>query len=137
MKKASATHVELPPSMVKVPPSQCCDENWVVIVVKNTFPSKINRYIGNFHDPKEKDPGAKDLLWLQRTINFSEMYQRLFKGFGVPAKVLDKYYDQIKRSAAAIKHTHLVVSSTRMHNVFCSGFQMILIEYARFYVNSD
>ena len=121
MKKMSAKTIELPPSMVKVSPSKCCNEDWVVVVVSDVFPSKKNRDVGKFHDPNEKDPGVSNLKWLEHTVKFSKMYQRLFQGFGVPGKVLDRYYDQIKRSAAAIKHTHLVVSGTRMHNVFCSG----------------
>ena len=119
MKKASAAHVELPSSMVKVPPSQCCDENWVVIVVNSVFPSQTNRHIGKFHDPKEKDPRVSDLQWLEHTAKFSDMYKRLLRGFGVSKKVLDRYCDQMKQSAAAIKHSHLVVSFG-MHVVFCS-----------------
>ena len=121
MKKMSAKTIELPPSMVKVSPSKCCNEDWVVVVVSDVFPSKKNRDVGKFYDPNEKDPGVSNLKWLEHTVKFSKMYQRLFQGFGVPGKVLDRYYDQIKRSVAAIKHTHLVVSGTRMHNVFCSG----------------
>lgn len=120
MKKISAKKIELPPSMVKVSPSKCCNEDWVVVVVSDVFPSKKNENIGNFHDPNEKDPRVSDLKWLEHTTKFSEMYKRLFRGFGVSKKVLDRYYDQMKRSAAAIKHSHLVVSFGT-HVVFCSG----------------
>ena len=118
MKKMSAKNIELPPSMVS--PSRCCNEDWVVIVIKNVFPSKKNWKTGNFHDPNEKDPSVSQLKWLKRTAEFSDMYQRLFRGFGVSKKVLDRYYNQMKRSAAAIKHSHLVVSCGT-HTAFCSG----------------
>ena len=82
MKKASAAHVELPSSMVKVPPSQCCDENWVVIVVNSVFPSQTNRHIGKFHDPNEKDPRVSDLKWLARTHRqIFENVPKAFSGF--------------------------------------------------------
>ena len=110
MKKVSAEKIELPPSMLKVSPSKCCIEDWVVVVVSDVFPSRKNRDIGKFHDPNEKDPRVSDLKFLENTAKFSKMYMRLFRGFGVPGKVLDRYYNQMKRSAAAIKHCHLVVS---------------------------
>lgn len=110
MKKVSAEKIELPKSMMKVSPSKCCAEDWVVVVVSDVFPSKTNEHIGKFHDPNKKDPLVSYLKGLEYTAKFSPMYMRLFRGFGVGKKVLDRYYHQMKRSAAAIKHTHLVVS---------------------------
>ena len=115
MKKKSAQKIELPSSMIKVAPSKCCDEDWVVVVVSDVFPSKKNTMLGNFHDPEKSDPSSNSLKWLQDTVKFSKMYARLLENFGIPSKSLQQYHAQIKKSAAAIKHTHLVVSiCTRM-----------------------
>jgi len=115
MKKPSATKIEIPSSMVKVPPSQSCNEDWVVVVVTDVFPSKKNNTIGSILDPAKKDPTPKTLRDLQNGAKFSEMYQRLFRGFGVPKEVLKKYYSNVKESAHAIKHTHLLVSRCVYH----------------------
>ncbi len=115
MKSPSATKIEIPESMVKVPPSQSCNEDWVVVVVTDVFPSKKNNIIGSILDPNKKDPTPKTLRDLQHTAKFSEMYQRLFRGFGVPKEALQKYYSNVKESAHAIKHTHLLVSRFVYH----------------------
>ena len=113
-KQTKENMIELPPSMIKVPPSLSCDEDWAVVVVSDVFPSKRNQEISNFNDPRGKDPTGNQLRWHENNVKFSKMYVRLLESFGVPSKVLRKYHAQIKKSAAAIKHTHLVVS-TCMH----------------------
>ena len=113
VKKASATKIELPRSMVKVPPSKCCEENWVVVVVKDAFPSKKNRSIGSILDPDKKDPSPSASEELKQNVKLSGMYMKLLQGFGVPRSVLDKYCAAFKRSVGALKHAHLVVSNIR------------------------
>ena len=111
VKKASATKIER--SMVKVPPSNCCEENWVVVVVKDAFPSKKNRSIGSILDPDKKDPSPSASEELKQNVKLSGMYMKLLQGFGVPGSVLDKYCAAFKRSVGALKHAHLAVSNNR------------------------
>ena len=113
VKKASATKIELPRSMVKVPPSKCCEENWVVVVVKDAFPSKKNQSIGITLDPDKGDLSPSASEDLKQTVKLSGMYKRLLLGFGVPCGVLNKYCAEIKSSVGALQHAHLVVSSVK------------------------
>ena len=113
VKKASATKIELPRSMIKVPPSKCCEEKWVVVVVKDAFPSKKNQSIGITLDPDKGDLSPSASEDLKQTVKLSGMYKRLLLGFGVPCGVLNKYCAEIKSSVGALQHAHLVVSSVK------------------------
>ena len=97
--------------MVKVPPSKCCKENWVAVVVKDAFPSKKNQSIGNILDPDKKDPSPSASEELKQNVKLSVMYKKLLQGFGVPGSVLDKYCASFKRSVGALRHAHLAVSN--------------------------
>ena len=117
VKKASATKIELPRSMIKVPPSKCCEEKWVVVVVKDAFPSKKNQSIGITLDPDKGDLSPSASEELKQTVKLSGMYKRLLLGFGVPCGVLNKYCAEIKSSVGALQHAHLVVSSIKTFRV--------------------
>ena len=116
VKKASATKIELPQSMVKVPPSKCCEENWVIVVVKGVFPSKKSQSIGIILDPDKRDLSPSASEELKKTVKLSVMYKKLLLGFGVPCSVLDKYCAAIKSSVGALKHAHLAVSTLMVSN---------------------
>jgi len=109
VKKASATKFQLPSSMVKVPPSRTCSDDWVCVVVKDTLPSRKNITIGALLDPDLSGPSASALKDLEKTATLKGMYKKHLRGCGVPASVLDHYSAAIKRSACAIKHAHLTV----------------------------
>jgi len=106
IKKIGITKIQLPPSMIKVPPSKVSDGGtWVSLIATSAQPSRSSEYLGRKLDPDAKDPPKASMdpsKWRLR-----EMYQRLIVGLGVPKNVIQRYHRGIKRNPGGIQHAHL------------------------------
>jgi len=138
LKKRGITCIQLPSSMLKVPPSKTCTETWVAIVVNNVFPSEGNNLMGRFLDPDAKDVTKS---WKGRFLDhatksgknkntmksLSPMYKRMLVGFGVKESNVNLYARQSIKDPKTLKHVHLkgVIDPTGKlpeNKVFIAGY---------------
>ena len=89
LKKRGITCIQIPRSMIKVPPSKTCSESWAAVVIKNVFPSEENRQMGRLLDP-DANPPIKS--WIEKKREpMSKMHQRMLIGFGVNQSYIKAY----------------------------------------------
>ncbi len=111
LKKRGISCIQLPSSMIKVPPSETCTESFAIVVIKNSFPSEENIQMGRFLD----SDAAPNKSWMvnERRKPLSKMYQRMFIGYGV--KVSDvNAYTKAAKSPKHLKHGMLTIR----HGIF-------------------
>ena len=102
-KKRGITQIQIPDSMLKVPPVASSDADYAIIVIKKASPSINNSLIGRFIDPDEDAPkGFKT----EDKKPLCKMSCRMLAGFGVPEKEVEKYKKR-SRKAVGLKHTYL------------------------------
>lgn len=123
LKKSGIRRIQIPPSMIKVPPSRICNEDYVALIIKNVFPSEENKQLGRFLDP---EVDARKSWASDYKKPLSEMYQRMLIGFGVKQSVV-KDYAQSAKKAKMLKHAHLKgcvdpTGSLPENKVFISGY---------------
>mmetsp|Transcript_10202 Transcript_10202/g.22683 ORF Transcript_10202/g.22683 Transcript_10202/m.22683 type:complete len:1127 (-) Transcript_10202:57-3437(-) len=101
--KDGITNIQLPPSMIKAPPSEACDKTWVAVVIKNIFPCERNVQLGRYLHP---DEDACNSWKKNKQKELSEMHQRMLIGFGVKKEDIHAY---ARRSTSPdhLKHAHL------------------------------
>lgn len=100
LKKQGISRIQIPSSMLKAPPSQICDENYVVLIIKNVFPSEENTQLGRFLDPESDAQNS----WTSSTKKpLSDMYRRMLVGFGVKELIVKEYAQSATR-AMKLKH---------------------------------
>ena len=96
LKKRGISHIQLPKSMMKAPPSATCSETWVAVVIKNVFPSEESKNLGRDLDP-DKPAATKSWKKGERRKPLSPMYQRLLIGYGVDVRAVKEYARQSKK----------------------------------------
>ena len=101
--KDGITKIQLPPSMVKVGPSTTSKEDWVAIIMKNVYPSLNNIQLGKYLDP---DDDACNSWKVSKQKELSDMYQRLFVGYGVKKEDVDQY-TKLSRHPEHLNHAHV------------------------------
>lgn len=100
LKKQGISRIQIPESMLKAPPSQICNKNYVAIIIKNVFPSTENTQLGRFLDPESDAQNS----WTSSTKTpLSDMYRRMLVGFGVKESIV-KEYAQSATQAMKLKH---------------------------------
>jgi len=102
-KKGGIAKIQIPDSMIKVPPSEVCDHDYATVIVKNSFPSDENVCLGSSLDPNKN---ARNSWKEGEKKKLSDMYCRMLLGFGVPKKLL-KNYKSRSITATSVKHGHL------------------------------
>ncbi|KAL7541843.1 hypothetical protein ACHAXR_011280 [Thalassiosira sp. AJA248-18] len=123
LKKRGIHCIQIPPSMIKAPPSKTCKEGWAAVVIKNVFPSDENNQLGRDLDPDATAPGS----WKDKDRKqLSTMYQRMLIGFGVKKGIVDTYTKQ-SRMPKNLRHAHIkgVIDPTGKlpeNKVFVSGY---------------
>ena len=81
LKKQGITHIQIPRSMIKAPPSKAYFDSWAAVVIKNVLPSEENRQMGRFLDP---DAIPANKIWEEDSSKpLSKMHQKMLIGFGV------------------------------------------------------
>ncbi len=106
LKKRGITRIQLPHSMIKVPPSETCTDDFAVVVVKASFPSKGNSLLGRFLDPSLTTTDG----WMNDDRKpLSKMYQRMLIGYGVKESDVKKYARSANRHPKNLKHGMLAV----------------------------
>lgn len=104
IKKRGITRIELPSSMIKAPKSSQNEQQWVAVIVKNSFPSEENVQIGRMLDPEAAHPKKS---WIEKDKKqLSTMYQRMLVGYGVKKSIVDSYTRR-SRQPKKLKHAHL------------------------------
>ncbi|KAL7469254.1 hypothetical protein ACHAXS_009526 [Conticribra weissflogii] len=102
-KKGVISKIQIPESMIKVPPSEMCDDGHATVIIKNSFPSIGNVCLGSSLDPNKT---ARKSWKTAEKKKLSDMYCRMLLGFGVPKKILNNYRSRSK-IATSVKHAHL------------------------------
>ena len=119
LKKRGINCIQLPSSMIKVPSSETCTDNWAAVLINNEFPSEENRQMGRFLDP---DAAKANKSWIKsdRRKLLSKMYQRMLIGYGV--KVSDvKAYTRAAKTPKYLKHGETLMRTT------CHDISVLLI----------
>jgi len=103
MLKDKVSNIEIPPSMIKVPPSTISNDNWVYFLVCGIFPShhstlmernlNVNHYLGPPPQSSEKELGRK--------FNKNMLPDLLYMS-GVPMEVIKSYAFESR----SWKHAH-------------------------------
>ena len=96
LKKRGISHIQLPKSMMKAPPSATCTDTWAAVVITNVFPSVENQNLGRYLDP-DKPAAPKSWKNGDRRKPLSPMYQRMVIGYGVDARAVKEYARQSKK----------------------------------------
>jgi hypothetical protein len=108
LKKRGITCIQLPRSMIKVPPSETCTDNFAVVFVNNSFPSEGNSLLGRFLDPSLTTTNG----WMKdHRKPLSDMYRRMLIGYGVKKSVVDKYTRLAIKHPKNLKHGMLAIFS--------------------------
>lgn len=112
LKKRGITCIQLPSSMIKVPPSKTCIDNWAAVVIKNEFPSDENRQKGRFLDP---DVASANKSWMdgERRKKLSPMYQRILIGYGVKESDV-KTYTLAAKNPKYLKHGEVLMRADNL-----------------------
>jgi len=105
VKKSGIDKIQLPSSMKKVRESRRNQEPSVVMIAKQLFPAHSNRYLGRYLSPNLKDPPTS--FEASHVKRFSDMYKRLWKGFGVPIEDIKRYVEGAK-TRNGLRHASLV-----------------------------
>ncbi|KAL9185901.1 hypothetical protein ACHAXT_003678 [Thalassiosira profunda] len=104
--KEGIAAIQLPrESMMKAPPSEACDEDWVCVVLKNVFPGDANKQLGKHLDPDES-ARASYTNPMNKLKKISKMYRRMLIGYGVRKDDVAAYA-KASRDPAHLKHAHL------------------------------
>ena len=101
LKKRGISHIQLPKSMMKAPPSATCTDTWAAVVIKNVFPSEENKNLGRYLDPNES--ATKSWKKGDRRKQLSPMYQRMVIGYGVGVRAVKEYARQ-SRKVMKLRH---------------------------------
>ena len=134
MRKPGIKKIQLPPSMVKVGPSRCCDDDWVCLVVKNVFPSTVNTLVSRALAGDELSASARKELENTMSMRASKNRQkpgivmRLMSALGVPDDVMKAYENKSPEEAT---HTWVVggadpTNSLPAGHIFVTGLTPIL-----------
>ena len=102
LKKQGINCIQLPRSMIKVPPSETCTDSWAAVVIKNEFPSEEKRQMGRFLDP---DAAEANKSWMKtdRRKQLSKMFRRMLIGYGVKESKV-KAYTRAAKNLKYLKH---------------------------------
>jgi len=105
VRKHGINKIQLPASMWKVGPSRVNKERGIVMIAKGVFPTQGNRYLGNYLSPELSDPPKSFEASHIRCL--SKMYVRIWKGFGVPGRDIDRYVEMAKKRNG-LHHANLI-----------------------------
>jgi hypothetical protein len=108
--KLGIKHIELPTSMRKVQRSKVrSPKEWVVLIVKRTFPSKNNIQLGRqlLGSSSASKPALSSF---KRNRGPGEMFERLWRSMGVSQSSIQSYVKRCNKRAsiAGLKHTYLL-----------------------------
>lgn len=108
--KPDIDRIELPRSMLKVGPSRVCpSEDWVCLVVKNTFPTSKNVQLGRSLTLQNSTPPSLS-HFRNKDQGPGEMVERLWRSLGVKRSISARYAKRCnqKGTLAGLKHAYLL-----------------------------
>ena len=102
VEKYGITKIQLPPSMMKVGPSQSCTVlETIVLLVKSIFPSKTTAQVSHVLNLNWAEPSLKSFQ-PDQTLKLSTMITDLWQSQGVPSALIQSY----KKSLTHMKEVH-------------------------------